>query len=248
MIELRTLVYTKAELAGVPEKERTFFLLLTSFANDIQSLSKLVRVVLGRLDDGLIESQGRSSVGMLAIRLLAGRLWEGWKLLEDNRPLLITPYQEYLGHEPNEALQTLQTYFADRKNLIRMIRDKIGFHADAKIAKQAFDRFPDDAELGDYMCQTIGNTLYYTTELIQLETINGFVGKGDQPGSLRQLVSDTSSLTSAFQTFTFGFVGVFVKRHLRENLERMNEDNEILENVPKFEDLEFCYFSELPVS
>jgi hypothetical protein len=112
--------------------------------------------------------------------------------------------------------------------------------------KRAFERLPDDTDLGDYLCRTIGNTLYYSAELIHYEAINGFTGGHDQPGSLRVLVADVQRLVGHFNTFIFGFARLFLERHLERQLDDMRDRKSQLEGVPHFDDLKLPFFTELP--
>jgi hypothetical protein len=218
----------------------------TGLANDLQTLMKLFSVAVGEERDELIIKQGSSTVGMLMLRMLAGRLWEGWSLLESSYKEIELHYVDELGPEASNALSQLRVYFHNRRNLIATVRDKIGFHADRGIVKRAFERMPDDADLGDYLCRTIGNTLYYSAELLHYEAINGFTGGGDQPGSLRTLVGDVQRLVGHFNTFIFGFAALFLRRHLNRQLNDMRDRKTTLEGVPHFDQLKLPYFTELP--
>ena len=131
MIELHELHYTKAELASAPSKDRLFYLMATGLANDLQTLMKLFAVAVGEERDDLIIKQGSSTVGMLMLRLLSGRLWEGWNLLKNGYEPIEPHYEAHLGPETRTALGELRIYFAKRGNLIATVRDKIGFHADS---------------------------------------------------------------------------------------------------------------------
>ena len=97
-----------------------------------------------------------------------------------------------------------------------------------------------------YLCRTIGNTLYYSAELLHYEAINGFTGGGGQPGSLETLVGDIQRLVSHFNTFIFGFAALFLRRHLNRQLNDMRDRKTALEGVPHFNDLKLPYFTELP--
>ena len=246
MIELHELHYTKAELATAPASDRLFYLMATGLANDLQTLMKLLAIAVSKECDDLIIKQGSSTVGMLMLRLLSGRLWEGRNLLKSAYEPIEVHYEADLGPEARGALCELRTYFANRRNLIASVRDKIGFHAEPGIVQRAFERLPDDADLGDYLCRTIGNMLYYSAELIHYEAINGFTGGHDQPGSLRTLVDDVQRLVILFNTFIYGFAAVFLERHLNRQLNDMRDRITRLEGVPHFDDLKLPFFTELP--
>ena len=91
---------------------------------------------------------------MLMLRMLAGRLWEGWKLIKVSYKEIEPHYVDKLGSEASDALSNLRLYFDDRRNLIATVRDKVGFHADRRVVERAFAQVPDDVDLGDYLCRT----------------------------------------------------------------------------------------------
>ncbi len=130
--------------------------------------------------------------------------------------------------------------------MINTVRDKIGFHADYGIVSAAFERLPDDADMGDYFSSTVGNTLYYSAEMLHFEAINGFTGLGDQRSSLQQLVMDIKVLTISFNDFVYGFVWVFLERYLQKEFAEMRDRRTLLEAVPNLKDLSIPYFMVIP--
>ncbi|UUR07578.1 hypothetical protein [Sphingomonas glaciei] len=241
-IELHELHYKKADLVHVPKRDRVFFLMATSLANDLQILYKAFALAVADDRDELIVKQANSAVGMLMLRTLAGRLWEGQRLLENGYKPIEEHYRLSLSEEANSALSRLRTYLGTRRNLINTVRDKIGFHADRGIVSSAFDRLPDDTDMGDYFCATVGNTLYYSAEMLHYEAINGFTGLGDQRSSLRQLVLDCKALTICFNEFVFGFVRVFLKRHLPAQYDETWDRLTIVDHVAELADLSMPFF------
>ena len=99
-IELHELHYSKADLAKVPERDRTFYLMATSLANDLQILYKSFALAVADDRDELIIKQGNSAVGLLMLRNLAGRLWEGkicWRVSTSQlRPSIRSNYRRKL--------------------------------------------------------------------------------------------------------------------------------------------------------
>lgn len=245
-VELHELHYTKADLARAPKRDRIFFLMATGLANDLQTLYKVFALAVADDGDDPIIQQGNSAVGMMMLRTLAGRLWEGRNLLENVYKPIEEHYRHDLSEEATAGLSHLRTYFNQRRNLINTVRDKIGFHADRGIVSAAFDRLPDDADMGDYFSTTIGNTLYYSAEMLHFEAINGFTGLCDQRSSLQRLVIDIKELTIAFNAFVYGVVRIFLERHLEKEFHEMWDRRTVLADVPELEDLSIPYFMAVP--
>jgi hypothetical protein len=246
MIELFELHYTKSELARAPEKDRLFYLMATGLANHLQTLMKLFAVAVDEQRDELIIKQGGSAVGMLMLRLLAGRLWEGWQLICSAYNPIEANYESAFSPETFGALAELRAYFTQKRNLMNTVRDKIGFHADKGIVKRALERLPDDTDMGDYLCRTVGNTLYFSAELLHYEAIHGFTRTDDQLASLQKLVGDVQLLVGHFNTFIFGFAAIFLSKHLSRQLGEMRTHKTVLDGVPSLAELELPYFTQFP--
>jgi len=131
-IDVFELRYTKAELAAAPEKARTFYLLATGLSNDLQILTRQYAIAVKQWDENEVKKSGSASVALLNLRLLGGRLQEGWELIDKHWKDVSHDFEADLSQEGVEALAALKAYFGKPKpkSLIYMIRNKIGFHAD----------------------------------------------------------------------------------------------------------------------
>lgn len=248
---LHTLQYSKADLDKIPANDRTFFFMATGLANDIQMLNKALAVIVdnGDWDSSTIIRQGNSAFGMLILRMLAGRLREGWKLISKFSKTLKSDYENEMSDEERAALQELRSYFNQGKGktpLIVAVRDNVAYHSLSEAFEAAYSSLNAENELGDYLHQKIGNTLYYTTELLQYETLKNLSGVDDHEVALQKLLRDTQQQTSHFNSAIYGFAVVFFERYIPLALKKLRYDAETI-RVPRFEDLRLEYFSELPV-
>ncbi|MFS8063772.1 MAG: hypothetical protein ACMG5Z_04195 [Luteimonas sp.] len=224
MIEVLELRYTQAELAQVPEKERLFYLMGTGLTNDLMTLLKLCAAAHRAVDEkreDRIATQGSVTVHMLLLRLLAGRIWEGWRLIARDYGPIEKLYEEVLNDKAKQALVELRSYFSKRRNLIATVRDKIGFHADKDIWKGAFNRIPSDVILGDYLAINAPNTLYYSAETIHQVAILDWTGADDLQVAVSTVIEDVQKQTFHIATFVYGFVEEFMDRHLKRQLDEM---------------------------
>jgi hypothetical protein len=120
---------SKEKLAAIPEAERRFFILMMNVLNDIAMLHKLA-TFSNKLRNNLIEQRAQNSLTFFILILLAGKLWEGWKMLgrEFFGSKLSIEYDQLLSPKGKENLHNLKAYFGNGHNLINYIRNKIGFH------------------------------------------------------------------------------------------------------------------------
>ncbi|BBC72902.1 conserved hypothetical protein [Altererythrobacter sp. B11] len=187
---------------------------------------------------------------MLIARLLAGRLCEGWKILSHFSKPLKAEYEPEMEPEGRRALQEIRAYFNPKRGqecLIWKVRDHIAFHSLSETVEAAYALFEPTDDLGDYLAPTFGNTLYYTTELLQYRALQHLSGADDHTAALDRLITDTQRMTSAFNTAIYAFAGVFFKRFLPIPLSNLMAEAETID-VPSFEDQCLTFFSELPVS
>lgn len=247
-LKLHTLMYTKADLEAAPADERTFFLMATSVANDTQALNKTLVVILGTDDSAhRIVNQANSAYAFLVLRLIAGRLNEAWKLVRRHKDMLTNRYTQYLTDQAREGLEALFAYFDHPKpgSLIWRVRDGTAFHHDEKHVAAAFDSLDPDIDLGDYLSERISNTLFYTTEMLQYETLRNLAGTSDTVEAIQKLIQATSSQTTNFNDFIYGYTLVFAERYLLHALKRLPGESDTFE-VSNFDELSLPYFSILP--
>ncbi|WP_397606171.1 hypothetical protein [Sphingorhabdus sp.] len=254
MIEVYSVSYTVAELKAVPKADRTFFLAMTGLANDLQTLTKQFRISMNFSDESKIVQQGAHSVAMLNLRMLAGRMYEGWKSISGHYPKLADVYDQRLGEQAKQARLELNRYFKPSletskpkppASLLEMVRHKIGFHSDWTLISKNFDVFEDDAEMGEYFCETMGNTLYFSAELIHLQTLSTLQGKPVDPiVALDRLISDAIAVTGWINHFAFGFAHAFLSLHFEHKLQAMPQNFDLIMGQPEFDDLRLPFFVE----
>ncbi|MGW8134571.1 hypothetical protein ACWGNZ_02885 [Sphingomonas zeae] len=245
-ITVHTLIYTKADLDRAPPDERLFFLMASSVANDTQMFSKTLAVILEQDDAGhRLINQGNSAFGLMILRMLTGRLNEAWKLVSKFSRMIKANYQADLSDEAREGFNSILAYFGGKRSLILDVRDGMAFHHLPEHVEAAYQSLDLDADIGDYLHRNIGNTLFYTIEMLHYETLKNLAGMDDHIEALRQLITDTRVQTVNFNSFIFGFTLEFAKRYLPHALDRLADETETIP-VPRFDELSLPYFSLLP--
>lgn len=249
-LRLHTLIYSKADLDRAPDDERLFFLMASSVANDTQMLNKTMAVILREDDAGhRIINQGNSAFALMMLRMLAGRLREGWRLIRKHLPMIKASYVGELSSDAQSGFHAIVAYFEQPKpgSLIWRVRDGMAFHHAPDHVEAAYRSLDPATDIGDYLHPSIGNTLFYTSELLQYETLKHLAGMDDHVKAVHQLIEDTRLQTVAFNSFIFGFALVFAQRYLQHALDGLKNESETIP-VAKFEELNLPYFSLLPGS
>jgi predicted DNA-binding ribbon-helix-helix protein len=250
-VTIYTLQYTKADLDNAPAEDRFFFLMASSLANDAQMLNKTMKIILDTddVDAPLIVKQGNSAFAMMILRMTSGRLTEGWKLLSQFSKILKRDYEPAMSGESKDALKEVRAYFNPKGglSLLQSIRDSVAFHSLKEMVEQSYASLDSNMELGDYLSRNIGNTLYYTAELLHYESLRHLAKIDDQSKALGAAMDDAINQTANFNSAIFGFVRIFCERYLKRSLERLQNESETI-GVRRFDELKLPYFSALPGS
>jgi hypothetical protein len=249
-VDVFELRYTKAELASAPEAERQFYLMVTGLANDIQILLRQYLIAIKQDDDDKGKRDASSAVAMLNLRLLAGRFHEGWLLVEERWPVLATVYAALLSTKGADALAGLQKHFAveKAKNIVFMIRNKIGFHSDYKFTKVMFDETPDDTEMVEYVGQAVGDTLFFGSEVTHYAALRRLTGHTDDLAAFGAVMDELRTLQNLFLVFTNAYVAAFAARNLNSQYALIRTNRRTLTNLPPFEMLRIPFFADFSAS
>jgi len=140
----------KSKLDTLDEIEQVFFIQLMHFLNELNVLQKCVIVSSNKLESlKTIEKRGQISQAQFFIRILAGKLNEGWEMIRKDffKTQLSREYENLLSQKGKESLSELKVYFKDKNNLVRLIRDKFAFHYDKEKIKEEIDKIPQEEPL-----------------------------------------------------------------------------------------------------
>jgi hypothetical protein len=81
-MQLHRIKLTQAQLDAVPEQERVLMVLLAHAANELNTLTKLFHFCSTQKAPTPIEEQARNAQALVLARVLAGKLYECWELLQ----------------------------------------------------------------------------------------------------------------------------------------------------------------------
>ncbi|GAI85010.1 unnamed protein product [marine sediment metagenome] len=96
----------KSKLETIPEIEQVFFIQLTHFLNELNTLQKCVIVSNNKLTSlTSIEKRSQISQAHFFIRTLAGKLYEGWKMIRKDflETQLSREYENLLSQKGKES-------------------------------------------------------------------------------------------------------------------------------------------------
>ncbi|MEW6715524.1 MAG: hypothetical protein AB1306_10600 [Nitrospirota bacterium] len=121
----------KTELEKLSEDEKIFLFQLAHFLNEISILNKCFVMAGNGLTGSKdkIERHGQVALGLFFLRMLAGKLEEGWQMLQRDffGSKLSKDYEKELPPNAIDSLNKLKRYLSS-KNVIKFLRDELSFH------------------------------------------------------------------------------------------------------------------------
>ena len=236
--------YTKADLAHVPEEEHLTFVMVCQLGNDITILKKLLQFASNFQVEVEVIHHGHVATANLLVRLLAGRLYEGWNTYQARLTRLWPQYEMDLPEDAKKAWTETKAYFS-RENLIKRMRNKVGFHADPIVARAGYMALPADEALVDYLAEQQTNMLYYSAELPTAVAMAHLTGAPDFGTGLGLVYDEVIEVASRFDAVINGFAEIFIQRHIVAN--KAPEINPIvIEGLPRIGQVSLGFFVDVP--
>jgi hypothetical protein len=246
MIEIYQIKFSKAHLDTAPEDERIFHLMAGQLANDLNLLTKQLVFAMNPVDGPDVCRRVNTALAMLLVRQLAGRLNEGWKIIESQFNPMYKRYKETLSETGKESHSKIKKYFNTKDNLIFLIRNKVAFHTDAKNTHKAYNDIPSNEVLVDYLSEHRGNCLYYSSELLSMMSMLALVKEGDWQIALDTLSREVTDTADLFCEFILDFMRAFMEKYVERHLGDIDDDKIILRSQPSIYSVQIPFFCEPP--
>jgi hypothetical protein len=224
-MELSPVTFSKGLLDAASEDERMFHVMAGQLANDLNILTKLMAMAMAMDPVGkhVVLIRANSTLVVLMIRLIAGRLNEGWELIRRSFLPLHKKYESDLTPEAMRCLEELKKYFR-KENLINKMRKKIAFHADGNTVREGYRAFSHDDTFVDYHSPFHGNCLYYSAEKIGGSAMLQLAGSRDDPQkAVNQIVDEINLISKLFGDFILDFMKVFMVRYVAHAIAEIDQ-------------------------
>ncbi|MCJ7637236.1 MAG: hypothetical protein MUO21_07070 [Nitrososphaeraceae archaeon] len=232
----------KSKLDTICEIERVFFIQIMHFLSELNVLQKCIIFSNNQLESltiTTIEKRGQISQAQFFIRTLAGKLFEGWKMIGKNflETQLSKEYENLLSQKGKESLSGLIVYFKDKKNLVCLIRNKFAFHYDKEIIKEEIDKIPQEELLEMHISEHSGNCLYSISDTVVNWAILNSIDSSNSKRAMDRLFCEIALKVSGY----FQGFGTDCVRIIGEKLELSYTEVEIPE-PPSIYDVKLSYF------
>ncbi|MEA3459439.1 MAG: hypothetical protein U9R11_01990 [Chloroflexota bacterium] len=205
---------SKAQLQSVPPEERSLFLSIAHLVNEINALHKLVLWASDFSSGNEVEVHGQVSLTLMLLKLLAGKLKEGHKLLRKRfyGTAVSRDYEPSLRQEGRDALAEIKKYFGRSNNNVNYIRNNYAFHYSPDELDAVLPHVPEDLEL---YVESGGsaNNLYYFAEVLAGRALLRSMGASDDQAAYRQLVEEIPKVARWFAVVCDSLMTEFLRRH-----------------------------------
>ena len=229
-MDIKRLSISKKEIEKIqPEHERVFFLLMLNFVTEINVFQKLLLYSI-KYPRSEIQKQAKVQMSINLLYVLAGKLYEGWKLIDETRHGSRKPkkgqpnkkfsenwfpikYKSRLTPKGKKSLKFLENYFS-HKNDLRTIRDQFSFHFDFPKAKKLFNKSNFDS-ISLYVPSGSGE-IFSTANYVFLEEFFSELGQTSEQG-FSLLLDNILNVSSNFTQIIADYAGIIRKDFLKDS-------------------------------
>lgn len=242
-MKIRKLTLAKAELQKLSDAERTFLLISGHIQNEFVSLNKVFAwCIAPRQTDSRVESIVAGSQALIFAKILAGKLHEGWQLL--NKAFFGTKLSHDLDGlmhaSTKDSLSRLKAYFG-RSNLIYTVRNSFSFHYSADEIARHWEEAANEPGFDFFVGNEYGNTFHQASEMaVSLALLNG-INPNDRAAALGAFLDEIQKITSLFNDFLSGAMLTILERCGGENLSNLGTEEELFP-TRSFEDIDIPFF------
>lgn len=234
----------KAKLLEIPEAERKLFVAIAHLQNEIRF--SLYGVVWSHdfSSSNDVVVHGQISLNFFYLRILAGKLHEGWQLLNKHyftHKGLNTDFNSNGSEEAVKLLKELGKYFG-RTNAISEIRNNLSFHYSPNDLAKHIENLPEDLDL--YIAkENDANTLYYFAEALANRGVLAKLNYDKNSNPLDAIYSELIAIAKKFNKFNMLYMKYIIKKHSPEIWDGAAEEIELQELV-KFSDVHIPLFTD----
>lgn len=229
----------KSELLSISENERIFFVQLANLLNDLNIFRKLVYFSSKETKNDIIR-KAQNSQALALIRIQAGKLGEGWELLQREffTSKVSIEYEPLLDSKAQEALKKIKDYFG-KENLIKLIRNEFAFHYSSGKIKQLINDAPEGEVFEAFLSENHGNCLYFISHVIVNFAILKSIGGNDFWDAMDKLLKEVNEVTLWFFDFLGECIAIILQKY--KHLGIVTKEIEIPE-PPKMDSVDLPYF------
>lgn len=244
-IQLHKLTIPKASFDSIPEKERLLFIRFGHALDEINSLQRLFLwsdPTVSGLENA--EKNAREAQGFAIARVLTGKLYETYKLIQKCylKDKGISPkYKKLQSDKIRTTLKNLNRYFS-RPNLISKVRNRYAFHYSQDEIVEILRKIPSEDNLVFYLSPDSRNTFFCTADVIIKEAMLKAIESGGTDEATTKLEEETIMITGWMLTFINWFMSTIFRQYLGKDIFEKYGKIAYVSNPPKDFEIQLPYF------
>lgn len=234
--------FSKEDLDCIPEDEAAFLLQIGGLIQEVISLQKFVYMSSHGAHNH-VQRVAENAQAMYFYRLLAGNLFEGWKLLTERHQeyrITIAKYKPKLPPIAKSAFEKLKQYFSDKNNACERIRNKFSHHHDYGEILKIIRKWPKGDKLDFYLSEKHANCRYIASDTVTTLAMLGTTELKEVEQNLDALLKEIGDLAGAFIEVVSEYLSLIMGEISKA---KKIEGNEIsIPNVPSLDEMRLHYF------
>jgi hypothetical protein len=234
----------KEALQKIPEEERKLFVTIAHLQNEIRF--SLYGVVWSHdfTSDIEAETQGQISINFFYLKILAGKLSEGWQLIQNyyngNKSIAID-FNSNGSKEAISLLNELKRYFS-KSNAIHNIRNSLSFHYSPDDLISQLDEAPDKLDM--YISKdNDANTLYYFAEVLSNKAALEKLEFPADVNPIEAIIDELTGISKKFNKFNMLYMKYIINKYSPEIWEGTAEPIK-MENLTEFSKVRIPMFTD----
>jgi hypothetical protein len=256
-MQLNKFIIPKEFLDSMSEDEKMFAVQLGYFVNELNMLYKCIRIPKPKSASygHTPEEMAHNCFVLMFIRLLAGKLYEAWKMVKTfemspkesryekdfiNKELPKW-LEEILSTKTKDVWEKIDNYFKDKKNNLKFIRNKAGFHYDKELIEKGLGQLKalNEKELIYFTSDEYDeNNFYAFSENIFLYALKEKIVCSEGKDFLLTLLHETGGVCDWFSEFGMNCLGKIAE----ENKFKLKPEIITILNPPTDKELNFPFF------
>ena len=242
-ITVHSITIPKDKLDQAPENVRLTYLMAGNLANDLLILQKLLIMSINTASAmGAPHSTPVNGSTILLIKLLGGRLYEGWNWL---RGASTKEVMEHFAKDKASAAwlcySKIKSYF-NGDNIINTLRQKVGFHADPDAMKSGYALLAAEP-VTELLSEQRGNSFYSSADLALIGALCHLAGTKNVAVGLGRVADDISNVSNLFGDLVVQIAMYFCIDVLDIDAQSQLDNGTQIE-VPALEELRLPFFSD----
>ena len=217
-MQLMKIEISKSKIISARKEETIFFIQIGNLLSDLIMLQKLTIFSTNDIATNEITRSAQNLQTLSLLRLQAGKLHEGWELLQKNffGTGLSKDYEKHLTESEKQSLDNLKRYFGSKTNLISLVRNKFSFHYHTSSDEilNLIEDAPASEVFEIYFSDLFGNCVFSMSNVLLMLSILKNTGLYSREEAMKKFLSDVTKVTGWFSNFLGRYLLVFTEKHL----------------------------------